>query len=194
MLCLPFTVICWPVTFLAWQVRAEPQWILQCLLSLLLFHAYLFFFFVLQRFSLCSWISLFYINSIIKKLVWSFDFIYFLFFSPNSLFFLSSQFPAFHQVDLIDLFHSELWFETQAGSGLIRLTPRFWKIFPVIINGRGRQQDWTEEEAALVQTENVLSLYIHILNSSATLCKLHCKHAWPLARSYLQIRTDWWVH
>lgn len=68
MLCLPFTVICWPVTFLAWQVRAEPQWILQCLLSLLLFHAYLFFFFVLQRFSLCSWISLLYINSIIKNL------------------------------------------------------------------------------------------------------------------------------
>lgn len=185
MLCLPFTVICWPVTFLAWQVRAEPQWILQCLLSLLLLHAYLFLLFVLQRFSLCSWISLYYINSIIKKtcvIIW---FHLLPLFLTKFSFFLSSQFPAFHQVDLIDLFHSELWFETQAGSGLIRLTPRFWKIFPIIINGRGRQQDWTEEEAALVQTENILSLYTHILNSSATLCKLHCKHAWPLARSYL---------
>lgn len=37
-------------------------------------------------------------------------------------------------------------------------------------------------------------LYTHILNSSATLCKLHCKHVWPLARSYVQIGPDWWVH
>lgn len=132
---------------------------------LLLFHVQLSLLFILQRFSLCSWISLFYINSFILNfcdLTINHLISFTCSFTHWILFFCTNPISCFLS-GWLKLSLSELWSEMQAGNWPLRLALRSWRILPIIIKRRGGKQDWTEEEIALVQAERASSLCIHTL-------------------------------